>query len=363
MPIHIMFVVPSLQGGGAERVIVSLLRHLDRTEFRLTLVVVDLTNAVFLDDVPEDVDLINLDRRRVRAAILDILKLIWSRKPNVIFSTLGHLNLAIAMLKIASPRSVHFIARETAMVSRSIHDFRYPVLMRSLYRTFYKKLDLVVCQSEAMRSDVLSTFGVSIEKTTVINNPVDVERVRALSQHPVPWPQAEPGAIRLIAVGRLSKEKGFDLLIKAVALLADVPLQLVILGTGAQDEELKCLVQRLGVAARVYFAGYQTNPYAWIAQADAFVLSSHHEGFPNVVLEALACGLQVVSTPAEGGALEIFARVPSCIVADEVSAPALANALRRWIDVRSSNVSSAGLDRYFLEGIVARYATILRAKG
>jgi glycosyltransferase involved in cell wall biosynthesis len=352
---RLLFLVPSLRGGGAERVMVSLLRHLDRERFELALAVVDMSNAVFAADLPSDVELIDLGCTRVRQAVPGIIRLIRHRRPDVVFSTLGYLNLAIAIVRPLLPRGTRFVARETAMVSRGIVEFRYPRVLRALYRRFYGSLDLIVCQSQAMLADVRATFGVPASKMVVINNPVDVERVRALAAQPVAWPASE-GAARLVAVGRLGREKGFDLLLDALALLADVRLQLVILGEGALDAELRQQAQRLGIADRVHFAGYQTNPYAWIARADAFVLSSRHEGFPNVVIESLACGKPVIATPAPGGTLEILEHVPGSRVASAVSADALAQAIRDWLASRGQAVAPVDLAPYRLDTIVARYA-------
>ena len=95
---RVLFLIPTLRGGGAERVIVTLLKYLDHSKFRLTLAVVDTRNAVFLDDLPDDVEFIDLGCRRVRYVLPKIVPLIWRRKPNVVFSTLGHMNLALAIV-------------------------------------------------------------------------------------------------------------------------------------------------------------------------------------------------------------------------------------------------------------------------
>lgn len=354
----LLFLVPTLRGGGAERVMVSLLRNLDRSRFRLAIAVVDMTDAVFAADLPPDVEIIDLGCTRVRQAVPGIVRLVRKRKPDVLFSTLGYLNLAIAMVRFMLPRGTRLVARETAMVSHGIREFRYPRLLRVLYRLFYRRLDLVVCQSRAMLADVQSTLGVPESKMVVINNPVDLERVRAAAGEPVRWPGSRPEPVRLVAAGRLSVEKGFDLLIEAISLLSETDIELVILGDGALAVTLREQAQRQGVDDRVFFAGYQANPYAWLAHADAFVLSSRHEGFPNVVIEALACGRQVISTPAPGGTLEILEHFPGCVVAHEVSAPALAQAIRVWLATRVPGSFEADVARYSLASIVKRYADV-----
>src|SRR5262252_8321176 len=91
-----LFLIPTLTGGGAERVIVTIIRHLDRSRFAPILAVVTTRNAAFIDDVPPDVEFIDLRSARVRYVLPRLLKLIWKRRPDVVFSTLGHLNLALA---------------------------------------------------------------------------------------------------------------------------------------------------------------------------------------------------------------------------------------------------------------------------
>ena len=126
----VLFLVPTLAGGGAERVIVTLLRHLDRAKFRLALAVVDARMAVFLSDVPEDVEFIDLGCRRVRHALLKIFSLVWRMRPAVVFSTLGHLNIAIALLRPFLPRKPRYVARETMVISQGMENSRHRGIWR-----------------------------------------------------------------------------------------------------------------------------------------------------------------------------------------------------------------------------------------
>ena len=131
---HVLFLIPTLNGGGAERVIVTLLKHLDRRRFRLTLGVVDMHQAVFGDDIPADVECINLGASRVRYALPRIVTLIRKRRPNVVFTTLGHLNLALSMVRPLLPNGVRCIARETAIISQTLQAYTYPSVWKMLYR-------------------------------------------------------------------------------------------------------------------------------------------------------------------------------------------------------------------------------------
>lgn len=358
---RVLFVIPTLRGGGAERVMVTLLKTLSRARFELVLAVVDMRDAVFAAELPDDVELVDLGCSRVRQAVPRIVALARSRRPDVLFSTLGYLNLAIAMARPLLPRGMRLVARETAVVSQGILDYPYPRLVKALYRMFYGSLDRIVCQSEAMLDDVAATFGVPHSKMVVINNPVDLARVRAAAQAPLAQNDWLAYPVRLVAVGRMGREKGFDLLLEALALLNEPGLGLAILGAGALEAELRAQAGRLGLSGRVHFAGYQTNPYAWIARADAFVLSSRHEGFPNVVIEALACNRPVISTPAQGGTLEILRHYPA-VVAREVSAPALADAIRTWLEQNEGEAFAADVSRYSPDAIAAMYADVLEER-
>jgi glycosyltransferase involved in cell wall biosynthesis len=358
---RVLFVIPTLRGGGAERVMVTLLKTLSRARFELVLAVVDMRDAVFAAELPDDVELVDLGCSRVRHAVLRIVALARARRPDVLFSTLGYLNLAIAMARPLLPRGIRLVARETAVVSQGILDYPYPRLVKALYRMFYRTLDRIVCQSEAMQDDVAATFEVPHSKMVVINNPVDVARVRAAAQAPLAQNDWLAYPVRLVAVGRMGREKGFDLLLEALALLNEPGLGLAILGAGALEAELRAQAERRGLSGRVHFAGYQANPYAWIARADAFVLSSRHEGFPNVVIEALACNRPVIATPAQGGTLEILRHYPA-VVAREVSAPALADAIRTWLEQYKGEALAADVSRYSPDAIAAAYADVLEER-
>jgi glycosyltransferase involved in cell wall biosynthesis len=357
-----LFLIPTLTGGGAERVIVTIIRHLDRRRFVTMLAVVTTRDAAFIDDIPPDVEFIDLHSGRVRYVLPTLLRLIWKRRPDVVFSTLGHLNLALAILRPLLPDNVRYVARETVVISADLETKTWPRLWRAAYRIFYGRLDAVICQSLDMQKDLIQQFAMTPAKTVVINNPVDLIRIRKLAAAEQSQPPQRDGkSMHFVSAGRLTHQKGFDILIDAIALRADPSIQVTILGEGPLRQELEARAAVKGVAHQVRFIGFQKNPYPFFAQAGAFILSSRYEGFPNVVLEALACGTPVIALPAPGGIEEILSEVPGCIIARGINAESLAEAISRFRCGQSIDTSVT--DRYSAETITQRYEEQLLVGG
>lgn len=224
------------------------------------------------------------------------------------------------------------------------------------YRRLYHRLDRIVCQSEDMRQDLVCRYGLSHSRMVLIHNPVDIARIQAAARAPLPVNLFRQGYVNLVAAGRFSPEKGFDRLIQALALCRNKQINLILLGAGPLRPQLEILTAELGLNERVNFAGYQRNPYPWFARADYVVLSSNVEGFPNVALEALACGTPVIASPCPGGLKEIMTQPDFGWLADDMSPMALAEALHRATTNPRPVPSQADLRvRFGVEPILARY--------
>jgi len=318
-----------------------------------------MRNAVLREEIPSDVSFIDLGVTRVRYALPRIIAMVWRIRPDVVFSTLGHLNVALAMVRFLLPRKVWTVARETTVISCSLRLQQHRVMWETLYRRFYCNHDEVICQSRYMRDDLVRNFRFPASKSRIIHNPVDVDYIRALAMQSPTSPPIESHAVNFVAAGRLDPEKGFDLLIEALAVLNRTSVHLTLLGEGPLEGDLKRRAAQRGLGDRIHFVGFQANPFSWFARSDALVLSSRYEGFPNVVLESLACGTPVIAVPAPGGTREILDGVEGCVVAGEVSAPALAEAIERWMRSSRRRVSTAAVEPYRVERIVREYESAL----
>ncbi|MDA8387055.1 MAG: glycosyltransferase, partial [Nitrospiraceae bacterium] len=306
---------------------------------------------------------IDLKCTRVRYALPKIIMLS-RRKPDVIFSALGNLNLALSIIRPLLAGGVRYVGRETSIVSNKLSNERHRRLRTWAYRHCYSRFDAVVCQSRYLLDDLAVNFSLDREKAVIIYNPVDIERINRLASEgipddPEPARPAPERAIRLVAAGRLTYAKGFDLLIESLALCGDPRLKLTLLGDGGLRGQLENLAREKGLAERVRFAGFRKNPYPFFARADAFVLSSRYEALPNVVLEALACGTPVIANPAAGGTREILEAIPGCELAESVSAPALAAAIRRWLVRKPGRLSADAVSPYAVREIAGKYEELI----
>jgi glycosyltransferase involved in cell wall biosynthesis len=188
-----------------------------------------------------------------------------------------------------------------------------------------------------MARDLIRQLGVQPERLVVLSNPVDIDAIRAYARdNPLRSTETEaaPGP-HLLAVGRLSKEKGFDLLLQALAIVRrQFPnADLTIVGSGVEEARLKAQCRDLGLQSAVQFAGHVDHPAAYFKDASLFVLSSRHEGMPNALLEAAAGGLPIVALPASGGVSDLLRDQPGAWLAIEGSAEALGATLREALQV------------------------------
>lgn len=359
----VLFLVPSLITGGAQRVFSVLLRHLDRARFELHLSVLQGTGP-YMKDIPADVTIHELKVSRVRYALPAIIRVIRKVRPDTVLSTLGHLNLTLIWAKPFMPKGTRLLIREAAIATSFLDDeTSYPRLWKWMYRHFYRHADKVVCLSDSMVKDMAERFGLPREKLVRIYNPIDVERVCKLAEAGGnPFVNACP---HIVAASRLSRQKGFDVLLNAMpAVIARVPTAcLWILGEGPLELELKEQAKELGIAEIVKFSGFQENPWPYVKNADLFVLSSRYEGLPNVVLESLALGTPVVATDCPGGVREIRdAGNPVPLVSAEAPAELADAIVAALADPQNRNRCSKGdrpgLREFDLQHVVEQYSRL-----
>jgi glycosyltransferase involved in cell wall biosynthesis len=319
---RVLLLIPHLGGGGAEQVFATLARELPPEKYDLHLgLITDGTPGA--DPIPRFVSIHLLNSRRVRYAPIRVLRLVWQLRPDVILSGMAHLNLLVLALGPFLPSHTRILVRQNGTASSALAATKLPSFVRLCYRSLYRHADRVICQSVPMADDLCATAGLSPSKVTVLRNPIDIDRIRRIcADSKIRCPEIGP---HLLAVGRLSSEKGFDLLLDAFSKVrTKIPTAtLLIAGAGPSESALKEQSITLGLNGAVKFLGWVVSPAEYFKGTSLFVLPSRHEGMPNALLEAAAAGLPIVALPASGGIVNLLARQQGVWLADAISIEAL----------------------------------------
>ncbi|RKT01996.1 glycosyltransferase [Chryseobacterium defluvii] len=296
--ISVIFILPDLETGGAERIITTIANHLSRDRFEPKILLLRKQGG-YLSFLKNDVEIININTERIRHSLKPILSEIYRRKPDIVFSGFGEVNAYLSLFIKLFPKT-KFIARETNVVSK--HVTRKEI---KFFYSFYNNYQKIIAQSDDMMNDLMKNFNVKSDKIIKINNPVDFDFINqklAISQKPESF---KYNYKNVVAIGNLSSRKGFDNLLKVFSRLKNENILLHILGDGKDREILHQMKEFLGLK-KVVFHGKQENPYQFLKYADLFILSSRYEGFPNVLLEAGACGTYSLANNCPGGINEII---------------------------------------------------------
>ncbi len=371
---RVLFVIPTLGGGGAERVFLHILRHLDRKKFSPKVVLFEKKGEL-LSDLPSDIEVIALkDTEGVYKTYGTVFlkltrrisKVFRTEKPDIVLSFMWYTNFVTLLGRMLSRVRCRVVISERYSLSPSFEGKLVEFLRRMTIRLFYPRADNIIVNSKEMGRQIVKLSRVSVNKVTVIYNPVDTVRVLHLGKEKVDHPWFHDGLPIIIGIGRLSRQKGFDYLIHAIRLLAvqGKDCRLVLLGTGTEENNLKKLASDLGIAERVEILGFQQNPYLFLARSTVFVLSSLYEGFPNVLLEALALGTPSIATRCPTGPEELVTDGVNGILIPPADKHALASALEKLLSDNTlrAQLSDAGKKRsmdFSVEHIVKQYEDAL----
>jgi glycosyltransferase involved in cell wall biosynthesis len=357
---RVLFLVPSLIGGGAQRVFSTLIRHVDRDRFEIHLALLEAKGA-YLDDLPDDIILHDLKVSRVRYALPSLVRIIWKVRPHTVLSTLAYLNLSLLMVKPFLPGNTRVLVRESTTPATFLKaETKLPRFWEFLYRRFYRKADKVICLSDSMLTEMAEYFQVPRDKLARIYNPVDVELVKRMARASGN-PFSGPGPF-LVTAGRIAPEKGLDLLLEAMpAVVKNFPnARLFILGEGPLQSQLQAQADRLGLS-NVTFVGFQRNPWGYLKYADLFVLPSRYEGLSNALLEALALGTPAVVTDNAGAIREIQRVYASIVLVRQENPTALAEGISLALSRLKSDSGDhlpAGLHNFDLRRVVDEYSSL-----
>jgi glycosyltransferase involved in cell wall biosynthesis len=358
----IAFFLPSLHGGGAQRVVVNLIQGMVERGLPVDVVLVAAEGA-FLDQLPPAVRLVDLRASRMLRSLRPLIGYLRRERPRVLVSSMTHANLvALWAAKLAGRNTPVIVTVHTTHSRGAGKNGRSASgLQPRLMRTFYPWSARVVAVSRGAADDLISTVGVPAERVEVVYNPVIMPTTVELTRKPPDHAWLAPGQPPVImGAGRLTRAKDFPTLIRAFAeVRRQREARLIILGEGEERGALTDLVNQLGLETDVALPGFRENALAYMARSSVFVLSSAWEGLPTVLIEALAAGARVVSTDCPSGPREILQGGRLGALVPVGDSAALARAITESLDRPAGPVPLDALKPFTRDAAVDHYLRLI----
>lgn len=365
---RILFTRPTLAEGGADRVTVTLLRHLDRRQFAPSLALMRASGPL-LGEVPEDVPVHDLRASSLWTAWRPLARRLRSERPDVLFSTCSGMNLPAAVAARRVGGSQRLVLSERNGLVRDQPAWKRRLLL-AFKRALYPAADVVTAVSEGVRQDLVARLALPPERVRTVYSPLVTPELASAAAAPCPDPWLAPGEPPVIlSAGRLVPAKDFETLLRAFARLRQrFPARLVILGDGPDRPHLEALAGRLECRDQTRMPGFVADPFAYMARSTVFASSSRFEGLPGVLVQAMACGVAVVATDCPFGPAEIVEDGVTGLLVAVRDPAALAAAIGRLLadaELRSRLGSHArqSAARFTVERVLPLYVAAARGPG
>lgn len=301
---RVLFYLPNLAGGGAERVLINVLDALPRDQFEPILVVHKLEGP-HTSKLAHDVGVVELGCGSFWTSIPSLVRCVKRLNPDILVAVTGGAGIPLVLCHLITASSKRLLIWERSVIAGTWSDWKHS-LMIFLKRILWKRADLVNCVGDEVAKDVMKHLRLKEEKVISLPSPMLDERYYRYLRQPAPTNLFNDGSPVVLCVARLVELKDHKTLLHAFAKLrATRDARLILLGDGDLREDLEILAENLGIRKSVFFEGFVENPIAYMAKSDMVVLSSRHEGVPGVVVQAMAAGTPVVATDAQGGTSEL----------------------------------------------------------
>lgn len=305
------FLIDSLGGGGAEKVAIELANYLTGNNYKVRLITIKNKVSPYRGMIDKKIEVISLNKKNITNSIFNLF-IFYKRNDNDIISFSPAISCLVGLYSVVIRKKTKLYSRclNTLSEKKKVErvSFKQKILLK-LISIFYDKSDIIIAQSLGMKEDLIDTFKIKSEKIKVINNPCNIDFIKIKKDETIEKKNIGLfNNLTIINVGKLENQKNHKFLIKLIFELKKrgQKYNLLILGEGKEKENLKDLVVKLNLKKEVYFLSFQDNPYKYIEKSDFFFLSSYYEGFPNVLLDALACNKVIFSMDCESGPSEIL---------------------------------------------------------
>ncbi|WP_342042374.1 glycosyltransferase [Bacillus sp. OTU2372] len=299
MKSKLVFLLPSFDEGGVEKVTINLAYGLKSKGYDVDFVVFKKQGA-FLSEVEKDFNIQELNVNRSSESVFKLVTYFKQHKPDIFFSAKHYINTNVLIAKFLSRTKTKIIVAGHGMF------FERTGLLQFLMKVTYPKADAIVAVSNGVGENISEITNISNDKITVIHNPVINEEFILNYQQTKAYEKPE-GYKLIVSIGRLSPEKDYTTLIAAFHMVRQhLPVKLMIIGEGPERDKLQDLINKLNIMEDVSLPGFKKNPLGYLKAADLFVLSSVTEGLPTVLIESLYSKTPIVSTNCPSGPDEIL---------------------------------------------------------
>jgi len=304
--IKLLFLTDKLEGGGLERAVVNLINYINRNKFDISLGVMK-KKGFFLNKVIAGVKITPIIKNaslidkgfitrahRYLQAAYGVYKIVNSKKPDIVISTLNFVGPLAVFVKLFERKTIVLLWLHDYPIKTS----KQGILTEIIMNLTFKFADKIICCSKGVRIALNDNFNISLDKTITIYNIIEIDKINRLKNEEIYDDWFKRCDLKIISVGHFESRKGFDYLIKAFKLVIEkgINANLIILGEGTERNIFENLTKNLGLENYVIMPGFKENPYKYMKNSDVFVLSSISEAFPYVLLEAMICGVPIITT-------------------------------------------------------------------
>lgn len=364
--IRVLFAIGSLAGGGSERQVVNILRHLDRAKFEPHLYLVSRTGE-FLDKVPDDVLVTAFDDepnsggvyvpgKIRRTQIAHFASVLVEQKIDVVYDRTPHMTLIAgpACQKANVPHLSTVVSNPADDLRDNIGRFRW--LKHRVLKRAYRNAGRVIANSEPLAQACCEFYSLPVDQVAILPNGFDFAEINDRATESAALTELSLGTFHIVAVGRLEECKGVDLLLDAVNELINLRgktnIAVSIAGRGSNETQLKHLAAQHCLEEVVRFVGFQPNPYPLIKSSGLLCLTSRYEGMPNVLVEAMSLGVPVLSTDCPHGPRDILQGGELGTLVSNLDAHSIADGIARAMESDSECDSQTA---HAKESVLARF--------
>jgi len=305
----VTFFLENIDEGGAERAVIELANYVAIAGYKVDLIV-GWGRSSYREEISPRVNFIDLECRNKLRLLLRLSRYLCNTRPTIIMSALDNANIMLLIARKLSGFRGRVVISQRAALGASF--FGVPwwriLIKKKLMKALFSAADAIISNSKYAASELIKIMPEISEKTFTIHNAVDITHIQDLGKRALKHKDvAKNNSASLVVVGSLKKRKNIELCLRSFKIVSlQRKVHLNIIGDGPEREKLEKLVRDLGLQKKVYFRGFDKNPFRWMAKASVLISSSAGEGCSNVILQAMALNCPIVATDCPGDSAELL---------------------------------------------------------